>query len=517
MSEDKGRAAELRLHGYRQNLRRYFPVASGAAAGRSADWTQEDVSALRWIEGLASSGHWGAKRLRDEMVRMRSAMEAVARHDRELLLSLARHSVRAAEAAALVECSQPEPDWNQMSAWLTTSERPVLSKCLAEARRVLGRLEGPDVERLRFAIEQEVAGVDLLPALAAWRLASPDAAHREAGSALLESACRFGSRKALAARLGQEWKHASDKEALFLSWCDRYPEHVPAEEIREAFRIARPLSQGEFERVKSAMESPGEPGVLLHALAATRHEDRNCDPEIPSRLMKRAFQLSAYPEFEALWDHQRAHLPNKRAFFAMWMERFPRFRVAPDQCFAVALSLDRGEDGIPAHRAIAPPWYARAAERPLGAGGNITGSLCYFVALRLNPHVSFARANAPALSLDWYEKGIALGEDRCLDDWLKACANGWLGLEPDPDEALARVRRYLAVAPRKEGEPFWLTPGLASTVKCAQALLAGDGVAQDEERAIRWLRVGEALGYKPALDLLAGVGASRAARKPSQP
>ena len=46
------------------------------------------------------------------------------------------------------------------------------------------------------------------------------------------------------------------------------------------------------------------------------------------------------------------------------------------------------------------------------------------------------------MAMRWHERALVLGDERCCDAWLEACAKGDMGLAADPAAALERVRRY---------------------------------------------------------------------------
>lgn len=493
--EPTGRDAELLLHRARANLRFHIPLLGGDGRIDQDPWSRDDVEAFAWIAGLARSGHWGAHLVVQAAQHDRLAMYYVAQSHPAVAADLAQHSADVAYVAALAECRRPGPDWNRVEEWLEKGEREGVARGLREARRTLGRLRCDDVWVIDHAIASGGEAGELLLELSRWRRIHGDA---KGATALLDSACRMGSRKALAKSL-EEWRGSRTKPEALLGWIDAYEGVVPAAEAREALRLAAPLAPEELARIGALLVESPPAGGLLRDIAKGRATG---DPEMAARLLDRAYQLGADPALEAHWRMNRPRAGPLRAFLDEWLARFPGMALETAQRFKVAVHVETGggPKGMAPDAPAAMRLYAHAVGIALDDDGAPGPRLSHFIASRLDPAKSQVVVPLPALALRWYEHGIDRGSSACFDDWLIACASGALGLTPDPEAALAMSQRWKAAADRT-GQNLIFTDGLdranGIATQCQEV---------DPALARRWLAPGAFLGYRKSLELLANLG-----------
>jgi hypothetical protein len=498
--EDPGRAIELRLQAYRFLVHVGRPLEAWPE-GDPETGLRANLEALRWLEALSSSGHWGATLILRRVAADTPLAGQVAVADPDAAMRLARLSRQSAYQAALAEVRRDSPDWARLREWMELADQVFLAAAIGAAQRVCGGLEARDLECVRTAFSERTK-MEVLNDMAEWRQASGDPGHRAQVEPLVEAAARLGSRRARRMLLARDWAAAADRAALAESWCARYERHVPAKEVRSLLRAGAPLSDAELDRVKAALDDGlGEHGALLLQVAGDRHRAGG-NPEAVGALLAAAAGIAGRPELESLWQALWARAPDRRALLDWWLERFTDLTPNKKQAFLVGLWIEKSAPlGDDERLALAAQWYARAKDVRLEPGASLPGSLCYFASAYMNPHVSFRFAEEAELSRAWLERGIAVGSDTCLDTWLKACAQGQLGIAQDPDLAMDRVRRVMQVRPGDADPLRGYTIGLSALVARAEALLSG----KDEEAARRWLRVAAEARYPKAIERLASL------------
>jgi TPR repeat protein len=521
MPEAEGRAVELRLHGYRRNFHHGYPIAGDESGG----WGPADLEALRWIAELGESGHWGAKALLRRIAedsRARSKIDESVPEAKDLL---ARFSPRLALGNAAAEVQGPAPDWARVRLWVMLADCRALAEALDEVRRIIGTLDDRDralvagaIDRGRQVLRLESHGItrsdgiaELFADLGLARTASGLPETASVGRALLGAAAQRGERRALDALLQDEWPKAADKGAFAHEWCSRYPYRMPAAEVDAALELASPLAAHELEAVKEALENGvAHPGTLLLELARRRHAAGG-DPLVCAALIERALRIAGRPEYEGLWREVWNAASDRCAALAAWLERFPDFAFDKKQAVRVGAWIERGNEDSEKGLHLASVWYARAKGIELPADGSIPCELCYFVATYVNPHSRFSCVNEPELARSWLERGIRLGNDFCLDDWLRAAVVGQLGIPRDPDAALAQVRLLASALSHSGSRPLTgFSSGFAAVCKLAEAYQSGKatGVPKDDALARRWLLVAAEARIPEGLRMLAAFDAA---------
>jgi hypothetical protein len=193
-------------------------------------------------------------------------------------------------------------------------------------------------------------------------------------------------------------------------------------------------------------------------------------------LLERAAQLGSAKAAEHLFVEDFKAAPKKRAFLEQWFARgLPRVASSRRPCLQLGAALERGVAGGAPDLRAARAWYRRAV-------GDYTHEpeFCYRVAIAFDRRWrSSCMVDDAEMAMRWHERALVLGDERCCDAWLEACAKGDMGLAADPAAALERVRRY-----RDSGADLkarrWRTLG------AVRALHAAAAAESDAARAAKW-------------------------------
>ena len=210
-----------------------------------------------------------------------------------------------------------------------------------------------------------------------------------------------------------------------------------------------------------------EPGQLLLVCAHARSGSE------ARALIERALALGSHKARERLFELDFGAAPDKAAFLQQWIDAGrPIAGAAAGACMALGVALERRED-----RDAATRWY----ERALGKSAQ-SKSFAGFVAIALDRRFRNSLLADDELAMRWYQRSLELGDDDSMDIWLRACAAGEMGLAADPQNALERVRRFVASGVDLKARRWRIAGGIRAVRAAAEA-------EKDPALAARWREV----------------------------
>jgi TPR repeat protein len=318
----------------------------------------------------------------------------------------------------------------------------------------------------------------------------------------------------------EECRSATPNREAVLRWLDAGTDsdRKIAAGVRELVTVAADMAPPDWKIVRTYLQTfdkehvvfrHGErveaPADLVWSFAKYRVEsDDGSKHPAGVSLVKRAAALGSTRARIALWSAQYEAAADKRAFLESWFAQYPgHFKEAEQPCVELAASLERGEAGAAPDFEAAMVWYQRATAKTARHAylpEKLEPDFCHWVAHALDRRWKRCLIADDALAMRWHERAFAVGDERCLDAWLTACANGEMTLPSDPVLAEEHVRRYCGSGVDLKPRKWRLATGVRAMLARAEALLAqGDAAA-----AARWLVVGTLLDYdEPQFQLAA--------------
>jgi hypothetical protein len=476
--ERRLQACRLRLRAGTYDRRKAIEVPSA--------WSAEDVPDLRWVDALAQAGHVGAQRLLESVLEDEERFEPAMPLAPELFESLAKTHPRIALSVIKRECAQPAPNPEILQRWLPLlpGGGAAAAAAVAEIARVRAPTAGDGAvirTSIGISVHSSAAGLresqEEVIADTLWRCAKKggDGAQR-----LAARAAELGSASArLEYLLAGDSRFAADDDTWWGELCSA---------IRETRAIA-PLSNADRDYFRRQLETivpqgprsrpeTSEPmrARFLHQVAQAHLKSGERD--IGSRLRLRAAELGCIDSITASLDYGaerilawleaggssgRAAAGKLRgilaaaggitpADFAPKLEQvrelFARAtdigRLRKALCLRTGAAIELGEVGAP-DRERAIEWYSLAlSSAPRNANGEPSRSFYWEVAAAFDPAEADCALAEPRLAIAWYDRGISLGGQLCLQRLLRAGAAGDLGLARDPDAALKRLDAFFS-------------------------------------------------------------------------
>ena len=214
---------------------------------------------------------------------------------------------------------------------------------------------------------------------------------------------------------------------------------------------------------------------------------RRAHPEEAKRasarpLLERAAALGSHQALEAIFAEGFEAAASKAAFLQQWFSAgWAATRSSRLPCLQLGAALERGAAGRAPDLDAALPWYERALDKRAAIEpGRLNNEFCYAVAVAFDRRFpSMCTVDDAELAVKWHERGLAVGDERCCDAWLEACAKGAMGLAADPAAAVDCAQRF-----RRSGANL---KGCRWRIAGAVAAMHAAGAAEpDPARAARW-------------------------------
>lgn len=492
---------------------------------RKNRWSEEHVGEVRWVHALAQAGHVGAQRLLHSALADEERCEEVGHFAPDLLEILAESHPQVALALVRREGLEAAPDAAALQRWLRTmpGNCPLVADAVAEVAAIQP-LDAALGEVIRGCALYAFTGRDAYNNVAmetyvadiVWLCA------QKGGPAANRLAARAAELGCVAARL--EYTLAGEHRLAYDNSSGPWNGDLAAA-IREV-RALTPLSREDkayFRRQsdhRSMPEArPGEPmrGAFVHGIALSRVKAG--DRATAERLHLRAAELGHVDAIAAHVGHgaervlawlaaggtaartiestlrqlcaltgggfSPAELAPKLDAMRDLLKRAPLGKLRLALCLRTGAALELGELGQPPDRERATEWYSLGmGSAPRNAKtGKMSSSFCWELATAFDPASEEHVHPEPRLAVIWYDRGIWLGGQLCLQRLLQAGAAGDLGLAPSADAALERV------------EAFFSEPGhrldfqhTRPTVEALRARAKGDPV-----NAAKWNRAADRL------------------------